>query len=482
MYKNSNATLIALNRFAFGARGSSGDLARAASDPRGYLTAELVQPAIADLTEAFLPSTKAALQTEYAYQELKKMELAAASPPSPANVPVRPDTMNSGDVMKLPPADSQVKMAASPDQEFFKAEAMARFRCVLHANVGYVEQLVHFWSNHFCVSVAKSGLVRATAGAFEREAIRPHVLGRFSDMLLAVTKHPAMLHYLDNVQSIGPNSKAGQKGKRGLNENLARELLELHTLGVDGGYSQADVTSLARILTGWSVVGAKGARGEPGTYVFFENGHEPGDQMLIGKLYPANGEAQGEAALRDFARHPSTAKHLALKLAQHFVADDPPKALVGRLAGVYTQTDGDLKAMAIALVESDEAWSAPLTKMRTPEEFILSATRALDRIPDDPGPILGPLRVMGQPLWQPPGPNGWSDMADVWSSPEGMKSRLDVSAALAGRVKELINPSELLDAVAGDAASAETRQAVSRAESRQQGLALLFMSPEFQRR
>ena len=166
-------------------------------------------------------------------------------------------------------------LAASPDQEFFKAEAMARFRCVLHANVGYVERLVHFWSNHFCVSVAKSGLVRATAGAFEREAIRPHVLGRFSDMLLAVTKHPAMLHYLDNVQSIGPNSKAGQKGKRGLNENLARELLELHTLGVDGGYSQADVTSLAGILTGWSVVGAKGARGSPARMCFLKTDTSP---------------------------------------------------------------------------------------------------------------------------------------------------------------------------------------------------------------
>lgn len=484
MFRDSHAAVIAFNRFGFGARGGSADLARAATDPRGYLLSELMEPAIAELDLPFLLSSKAALQAEYAFQLEKKMERenAAANGPAPPSPPaamqMNAPTMAGGDAMK-PQAP---KPNPGPEQDIFKAEAMARFRSALQANAGYVERLVHFWSNHFCVSVAKGGPVRVTAGAFEREAIRPHVLGRFSDMLVAVAQHPAMLHYLDNAQSIGPNSKAGQKGHRGLNENFGRELLELHTLGVGGGYSQADVTSLARILTGWSVVGAKGARGEPGTYVFLDNGHEPGPQSLIGKTYPDDGEKQGEAALRDLARHPSTALHLSFKLARYFVADDPPKDLVGRLAAVYSRTDGDLKAMSMALIKDDAAWQAPATKLRSPEEFLLASTRALDRIPDDPGAILGPMRVLGQPLWQPPGPNGWSNTADVWASPESMKSRLDVSAALAARIKDLINPNELLDVVASDAASPETRQAIARAESRQQGLALLFMSPEFQRR
>ena len=219
-------------------------------------------------------------------------------------------------------------------------------------------------------------LVRAAAGSFEREAIRPHVLGRFGDMLKAVESHPAMLAYLDNAQSFGPHSPAGERGRRGLNENLAREILELHTLGVHGGYSQADVTSLARILTGWTFAGAAGRIGEPGTFVFFPLAHEPGDFRLLGKVYKAGGVEQGEAALADLARHPSTARHIATKLACHFVADEPPASLVDRLAKVFRDTDGDLNGLANALLDAEEAWSAPLSKMRTPEQFLLEIGRA----------------------------------------------------------------------------------------------------------
>ena len=289
-----------------------------------------------------------------------------------------------------------------------------------------------------------------------------------------------MLAYLDNAQSFGPNSTAGLNRKRGLNENLAREILELHTLGVDGGYTQADVTALARIITGWTFSGREGRLGEPGTFVFFPNAHEPGDHTLLGKVYAAGGVKQGEAALADLARHPATARHIAGKLARHFVADEPPPSLVDRLAKVFRETDGDLKAVAIALVDADEAWTTPLAKMRTPEQFLLAAMRAIDRMPEDPGALLGPLNVMGMPLWQPPGPNGWPDTVSAWASPKAIKSRLDVSAAIAARVKDLVNPSELLETIAGESASGETRQAIARAELRQQGLALLLMSPEFQ--
>jgi uncharacterized protein (DUF1800 family) len=341
---------------------------------------------------------------------------------------------------------------------------------------------VAFWSNHFCISASKGELARIWAGSFEREAIRPHVFGRFGEMLRAVEQHPAMLFFLDNQQSLGPDSRAGQNRKRGLNENLAREIMELHTLGVGGGYSQEDVTSLARIITGWSFAGRQGQLGAPGNFVFNANAHQPGPQRLLGRSYEDHGVAQGEAALSDIARHPSTAKFIATKLARHLVADDPPPALVARLESVFRNSDGDLRALTTALVDSDEAWQAPLTKLRSPYEFLVATGRLLARIPDDPGPYLGSLNLLGQPLWSPAGPNGFPDTNAAWAAPEGMKLRLDISAQLASRLGGAVDPRDLLELVAADAASPETRHTIERAESRQQALALLLMSPEFQRR
>ncbi|HJZ20939.1 MAG TPA: DUF1800 family protein, partial [Bradyrhizobium sp.] len=286
----------------------------------------------------------------------------------------------------------------------------------------------------------------------------------------------------DNQQSLGPDSRAGEARKRGLNENLAREIMELHTLGVGGGYSQEDVTSLARIITGWTFAGRQGQLGVPGSFVFNANAHQPGAQRLLGKIYEANGLAQGEAALADIARHPSTAKFIATKFARHFVADDPPPALVARLQDVFVTSDGDLKAMAVALLDSDEAWQAPLSKMRSPYEYLVATGRLLARIPDEPSRYLGGLNLLGQPLWSPAGPNGFPDTNAAWAAPEGMKLRLDISAQVASRVGDGIDPRDLLELVAADAASAETRRTIERAESRQQALALLLMSPEFQRR
>jgi uncharacterized protein (DUF1800 family) len=320
------------------------------------------------------------------------------------------------------------------------------------------------------------------AGSFEREAIRPHVLGRFADMLKAVEQHPAMLFFLDNQQSLGPDSRAGQNRKRGLNENLAREIMELHTLGVGGGYSQDDVTSLARIITGWTFAGRQGQLGAPGSFVFNANAHQPGPQRLLGRTYENNGIAQGEAALADIARHPSTATFIATKFARHFVADDPPPGLVARLREVFRKSDGDLAALTSTLVDSDEAWQAPLTKLRSPYEFLVAIGRLLARIPDDPSRYLGGLSQLGQPLWSPAGPNGFPDTNAAWAAPEGMKLRLDISAQVASRLGDNSDPRDLLELAAADAASPETRQAIERAESRQQALALLLMSPEFQRR
>jgi uncharacterized protein (DUF1800 family) len=242
------------------------------------------------------------------------------------------------------------------------------------------------------------------------------------------------------------------------------------------------VTSLARIITGWTFAGRQGQLGVPGSFVFNANAHQPGAQRLLGKIYEANGLAQGEAALADIARHPSTAKFIATKFARHFVADDPPPALVARLHDAFVTSDGDLKAMAVALLDSDEAWQAPLTKMRSPYEFLVAIGRLLARTPEDPSRYLGSLNVLGQPMWSPAGPNGFPDTNAAWAAPEGMKLRLDISAQVASRLGDGIDPRDLLELVAADAASAETRRTIERAESRQQALALLLMSPEFQRR
>ncbi|UVK43470.1 DUF1800 family protein [Mesorhizobium sp. AR07] len=477
-------TLVAFNRFGLGAR--PGDREMLAGDPRGYLKAELRQADIAmisldDPAYAGLLGSTPAIQASMAANFQRKLErermAAAAAQPATASAQAMP-------AQPMPAPAPPGKAAVSPvEATLFRSEAQARFDKALRAKAGFVERLVCFWSNHFCVSVAKDTIVRASAGAFEREAIRPFVLGRFADMLLAVEHHPAMLFYLDNQQSVGPDSRAGKNRKRGLNENLAREILELHTLGVGSGYTQADVTSFARILTGWMMAGREGRLGEPGNFVFNANAHEPGDAVLLGKTYPAGGMGQAEAALNDIARHPATAQHIATKLARHFISDTPPPAAITRLAKVFTKTDGNLRALAGALVDMPEAWSTPLTKMRSPFDYIAAIRRAAGPGPqNEPNQSLGWLGALGEPLWQPPGPNGFSDGADGWASAEGMKIRLDIAWQAARQIKDIGNPNDMLDALIGPAASPETRQAIARAESKQQGLALLLMAPEFQRR
>jgi uncharacterized protein (DUF1800 family) len=474
------SAVLALSRFGYGARGPANHLAAAARDPRAYLKAEIEVPDIALAAGQALVSSRDALQALFeqrraAQQDGRPRAEAAEGAQSPSHV------AGLAAETAMQDAASERKKAERPvAQQLFRAEALARFHKVAAAEAGFVERLVQFWSNHFCVSATKGGLVRITAGSFEREAIRPHVLGRFADMLKAVVQHPAMLAYLDNARSFGPTSIAGRNRKRGLNENLAREILELHTLGADGGYAQSDVTSLAQILTGWTFAGAQGQVGEPGLFTFFARAHEPGDRRLLGKTYKAAGITQGETALADLARHPATAHHVATKLARHFVADDPPVRLIAQLEKTFIVTGGDLKALAVALIEADDAWDPATVKIRAPYEFLMSAMRAVGHMPQDERQLLAALHAMGMPLWQPPGPNGWPDTVAAWATPKGVKSRLDVAAAIAARLKEQVHPKDLLDACLRDVASTETRQAIARAESRQQGLALFLMSPEFQ--
>lgn len=516
MARDSQAALVALHRFGLGARGgASGDFLNAASDPRGFVKAELARSNGVLLEVPGLQSTaalgKAVFDYQFEIQQARDAATKAATPPATEGQP-SPDakaqrrnlSLNSIAMDMAPkerakpaenrnaamaPAEAMRPNAPKPPpaplniiQKTFRAEALARLQRGVMADCGFAERLVAFWSNHFCISANKGGPARMWAGSFEREAIRPHVLGRFSDMLKAVEQHPAMLFFLDNQQSLGPDSRAGKNRNRGLNENLAREILELHTLGVGGGYSQDDVTALANVITGWTYAGRQGQLGAPGTFAFNANAHQPGAQRVLGKIYNAADVTQGEAVLADLARHPSTAKFIAAKFARHFVADEPPQALVTRLADVFAKTDGDLKALATALVDSDDAWKAPLAKMRSPYEFLVASGRLLAQIPNDPGRYLGALNTLGQPLWSPAGPNGFADSNAAWGAPEGIKLRLDISAQIASRLADGVDPRDLLELVAADAASVETRKTIERAESRQQALALLLMSPEFQRR
>ncbi|WP_293858886.1 DUF1800 family protein [uncultured Alsobacter sp.] len=478
----------ALNRFGLGGR--PGEPQRIAGDPRGAVLAQLARTDAALLSGPALPATSAAY-VSYRRQEIgrerERLMVAAAtaqSAPAPTPAMAQPGAMTA---MATPPQSPQPAAAKPPppplayEHQVYRAESGARFERLAQTETPFVERLVMFWMNHFTVSVAKGGHLRSIAGSFEREAIRPHVLGRFADMLKAVETHPAMLFYLDNPASTGPESRTGLANKRGLNENLAREILELHTLGVDGGYSQADVTSFARVLTGWNVTNPDEDVVYGGRFSFAPGRHEPGAHSVLGVSYAeTTSNEQGLAVLEGLSRHPATAAFVARKLAKHFVADDPPKALVDALAKRFIETDGDLAAVSRALIEAPGAWEPPATKMRSPIEFVAAVLRLSPKLPD-PVQTLNQLAGLGQPLWQAPGPNGWSDRVQAWASPEGLDARLDL-AALWGRQLGQSNPKDVLDAVLGPVASAETRQAVARAESRPQGLAILFMSPEFQRR
>ena len=458
---------IAANRFGLGAR--PGELSRLASDPRGWLTAQLKSgarplPAFAQLKSS--REITAALQRFI-------MERRAARR-------AEEDEAMLGD-------EADLDRTGSFSAQFlpiYRAEALARTWAAVGSDAPLCERLVHFWSNHFTVSIQKNSLV-PLAGAFEREAIRPHVNGRFLDMLLAVEKHPAMLIYLDNIRSMGPASRAAARTRRtrlGLNENLAREILELHTVGADGGFSQADVTAFAKILTGWTVANARRRGGEAGTFVFAAKMHEPGDQTVLGRRYAQAGVEQGEAVLRDLTRAPATARYIATKLARHFIADTPPAAAVEHIARTFADTDGDLAAVTRALIATPEAWRRPLDKFKTPNEFILSGLRALsvEDVPDDV--VLGTLTVMGQRPFAAPSPQGWPDTAAEWAGPDAVLRRIEWSMAVGERTGMRARPLSVAESALGPLLGVNTRQVIRSAASRGQGLALLLSSPEFQRR
>jgi uncharacterized protein (DUF1800 family) len=380
------------------------------------------------------------------------------------------------DSMEKAADGSAVPAAELLPQQIFAREVKARFDAAIAPEIGFVERLIWFWSNHFCVS---ADVTISMTGAYEREAIRPHVLGRFADMLLACEGHQAMLFYLDNSRSIGPKSVAGLVNTRGLNENLAREILELHTLGVRSVYTQDDVTRFAKVLTGWTFI-PPASNPEHGTeFVFNPRMHEPGPQTVVGKVYAQPDVEQGRAVLADLARHPATAAHVARKLARHFCSDEPPDSLTERLSRRFTETDGDLKEIAKALVESPETWDEQRLKLKRPSEWLISAWRAIGVVPDAQRGLQA-MGYLGERMWRPSAPQGFADVQSAWI--DGLAQRLDIANRIAELVQERIEPDEFVDVALASLASDETRAAIARAESRPQGLTLALMAPEFQRR
>lgn len=357
-----------------------------------------------------------------------------------------------------------------------------RTRAMIESDAPFRERWVAFWSNHFTVSAQRPrtlGLVEP----FEREAIRPHAWGSFVDMLGAVVRHPAMLVYLDQANSVGPNSQVGQRRGLGLNENLARELMELHTLGVDGGYTQTDVRELARILTGFSI--GRPDENAAGAFRYRPAIHEPGDKRFLDLTIRESGFDEGLTALRVLAFHPSTARHIARKLAVHFVADEPPPVAVEALARTFRDTRGDLAEMARAVVNLPDSWSNPMGKLRAPNDLVVAAMRAVtgdSGYAGEPERLLAALATLGQTPFAAPSPAGWPDKARDWIGPESAMRRAEWALALAERVAAFRRPDAVFAATLEPVASKVTRDAVWRAPSAADGLATLFASPEFQRR
>ncbi len=484
---------LAAHRFGFGPR--PGELRTIAVDPRGWVKGQLARQPTPPPQIASLPPAEDDLLAFGRW--LVRRRLRGGNAERVRNRAER-QGVTQEELQRLSIEDDFVENF----RERVSRAVGARLEAAMTSELPVHERLVHFWSNHFTVSTAKPAAV-ALPPSFEKDAIRPHVGGRFADMLLASTKHAGMIVYLDNWLSIGPNSQAAQNPRRarrlpgggrptGINENLAREILELHTLGVNGGYTQRDVQALASIITGWTyqrprlrdlVSDSVANRSGPQLFEFDAAAHEPGPKTLLGRTYPQSGLAQGEAALADLARHPSTARFLATKLCRHYIADNPPDTAVTRVERAFRESDGDLRSTMEALVDTPEAWATPLAKFKRPEEYAISLLRAANLSTLPPGAGVASLSAMGQRTYAAPGPDGWSDMADAWLTADLVWKRLEFAQTYSARIARAdIDPLNVAEACLGPLLGAQARSAVQRAESPAQGLALLFGAPEMQRR
>jgi uncharacterized protein (DUF1800 family) len=478
---NAPSAAIAAHRFGLGEPA----LAPIASDPRGWLAAQ-IGPADPQRGDRLAGGAEGARR----FAEFLRQQRQRQADPA----------MNAGDMR------SGEQQFGEHFRQIVQADVRARLTTAALSGRPFTERIAWFWANHFTVSMAKAS-ARGMVGAFEREAIRPHVGGSFEALLKASTRHAGMLRYLDNDQSAGPNSAFVRRSARrprdgarpgpritGLNENLAREVLELHTLGVSGGgaayggwggYTQADVTEFARVLTGWRVplrelmlsgeAAAQPTRFDP-------SWHDPGDKTVLGKRYREGPDAL-DAVLADLARHPSTARFIATKLARHFTADEPPPALVARLEASFKASGGDLPTLYRTLIDSPEAWLPQPAKLKTPEEFVISSARllglgerAFERAPD------GGIGALGQRVQAAPSPAGWPDRAEEWLGPDAVWKRVEWATRVGNLLGRGVDARALARAGLGPLLAADTARQIERAADGPQALALLLLAPEFQRR
>ena len=376
----------------------------------------------------------------------------------------------------LSPQQKETLMAINNPQQVVVSELIeAKLLRAIYGERQLDEVMTDFWFNHFNIFIGK-GPDRYLVTSYERDVIRPHALGKFEDLLAATAKSPAMLFYLDNWLSVGPDSdfaprrpgyyrrrfpnnlpkerpplQAKNKQRRGLNENYGRELMELHTLGVNGGYTQRDVTEVARVFTGWTIEQPK----KGGGFRFEERMHEPGNKIVLGHRIKPKGEKEGMEVLRILARHPSTAKFISTKLALRFVSDNPPPALVDRMAQTFLKKDGDIREVLRTMFYSPEFW-APDTyrvKVKTPLEFVVSAVRATGAEVQDAMPLVRTLNTMGMPLYGMQPPTGYSMKADTWVNSSALLGRMNFALALSnGKVKGIgVEPDHVLGSAPSDA-------------------------------
>lgn len=348
----------------------------------------------------------------------------------------------------------------------------------INTNTGFEWRILNFFSNHFSVTNDNS-LLAGLAPTLEREAIVPNLFGQFEDLLLSVVQHPAMLHYLDNVQSFGPNSKIGINRDKGLNENLGREILELHTMGVGGGYSQADVVALAKGITGWTLGNPK--QGETAEFIFREQGHEPGSFVLLGEEVTQSGIAQGKAMLSRICSHPSTADYICTKVAKHFIADSPPTALVESLKHTWAKTNGNLASVFSALINHEASWHSNNSKFKPPQDYVISVLRA---IPNNLHPTGNDTRkvmeMFGQGPFMAGSPAGYEDSEQYWNTPAAILNRVDwvyqIVSTFSGNIESLFNSFNM------NFQNKQTYNLVAGADTKQNALLLYFVNPEFMRR
>lgn len=470
---NDAEILHVINRLSFGSR--AGDIEAVKSQGiNAYIKSQLTPNSIAEpqaLTQQLaslttLQMSAVDIMKEYQQTRVAKKAQQANSQPMAANV------QNSPQTMKL-------------RRKVLQEATQGRLVRAINSPRQLEEVMVDFWYNHFNVFSGK-GRDRFLVGNYEQQAIRPYVFGKFRSLLASTSKHPAMLFYLDNWQNTAPNSPGARGRYKGLNENYARELMELHTLGVNGGYTQQDIITLAQILTGWGLAGNRQNTTDESGFYFAANRHDSSDKVFLGQAIKGGGIEEGEKALDILAKHPATAQHISYELAQYFVADEPPKALVEQLAKRFQETDGDIKAVLTTLFSSSEFLDAKYynAKFKTPYQYVISALRATDTQVDNYRSVTGLLNQMGMAIYGCQTPDGYKNTESAWLNPDAILRRISLTTALVnGRFAGKNSPvnAQQLSTSLGNNLSAKTLQVIA---SQPEGMkaTLMLGSPEFMRR